>query len=52
MGANQKLTNCKLKLQTLQNKTKKTKIKRKNNIRELRRLKYFLTKEETKMLRV
>ncbi len=45
------LTNDKLKLQALQNKAKKTKLKRRNNIKQLRRLKESLTKEKTKVLR-
>jgi hypothetical protein len=41
-----------LKLQTLRNKAKKTKIRRKNNIKQLRKLKKSLTKEEPKVLKV
>jgi hypothetical protein len=41
-----------LKLQTLQNKANKRKIRRKNNMKQLRRLKKSLTKEETKVLKV
>ncbi len=45
-----KITNYKLKLQTLQNKAKKTKI-RKKNIKQLRRLKNLQQKKEQKCLK-
>jgi hypothetical protein len=46
------LTNYKLKLQSLQNKTIKIKTRRENNIKQLKRLKKSLTKEKIKVLRV
>jgi hypothetical protein len=43
-----KLTSCKLKLQIIQNKAKKTKTRIKNNIKQLRRFLKSLTKTKQK----